>query len=359
MLPTTSVDHTDGDRHALSDAPPTDVADSDEWPNRRIIGAYLDQQKEDNSHNTYKSRRTQLRRFHAWLRDERDEHVTDVDSGRLKSFLEAHDSAGYRPNTVTVTGDGVKAFYGALRTDFGVDVREFINGGAPTEVKLSNLDAATDGQSISEESSGKKRPYVTKSEKEKLLDSVPEPSIRNKLIIQLLWETGFRRSTLANVSLGDVDRDRRRITVDVPKTGNTKTVTFSTAVADLMETYVEFIRDGAYCADSSDALFLGYRNPLDVQGIGNVVREAAERAGIQSVVAHDASGRPRYRVTAHKLRHGLAHHLLHEKNFNIEEVRDQLGHSDISVTQTYVEQEEDERLAAMREKGPAGRTESL
>jgi integrase/recombinase XerD len=355
-MPTTDVDATSGDFIELDDASPEQVADPQKWPNERIIGSYLHQKRESNARNTYETRRTQLRRFHAWLKS-RGDHVTDMTPVRTRAFVNAHADAGYRASTAQAAGEGVTDFFNTLADNFGIDVADH-SGADPTDVTLSDLDA-TQGQSITESHEGKKRSYVTKDEKEQLLDHVPDPVTRNKVLVQVLWETGFRRSTVAQLTVDDIDRERQVVETTSPKVGKSVSATYSDALADLLDLYLDLYRGANLCADHSDRLFLGYRSPLSAEGVGMVVRNAAENAGIQEVVAQDASGRDRHRVTAHKLRHGLAHHLLHDKNMNIETVRDQLGHADISTTQIYVKQDDSERFDKMREHGPAARTDSL
>lgn len=355
-MPTTGVDADDGDYITLDDADSDAVCDPQKWPNARIIGSYLHQKRESNARNTYEARRTQLRRFHAWL-ENRDEHITDATPTRIRAFINAHAEAGYRASTAQAAGEGVQDFFSTLRDQFGVDVGEY-SGSDPTEVTLSQLDA-TQGQSITEEYDGKQRAYITKQEKEELLDHVPAPETRNKVLIQLLWETGFRRSTVADMTVDDLDRDRQVVEAYSPKSDKSVTATYSDAVAAKLDVYIDLYRGGNLCADNSDRLFLGHKSPLSPEGIGMVVRNAAENAGIQDTVAQDAIGRDRYRVTAHKLRHGLAHYLLHDREMDIETVRDQLGHSDISITQVYVKQDESQRLDKMREHGPASRTDPL
>ncbi len=355
-MPTTEVDADDGDFIRLDDADPDDVADPQKWPNERIIGAYLHQKRDSTARNTYETKRTHLRRFHAWL-NERGEHVTDMTPMRIRVFVNAHADAGYRASTAEVTGRGVLDFFRTLRDDFGVDVAEY-SGADPTGVTISELDA-TNGQSLTEEYDGKKRSYISKEEKDQLLDNAPAPATRNKIMIQLMWESGFRRSTVAETKVQDVDQERQVIEAYAPKVDKSVTTAYSDAVAAKLDLYLNMDRGANRYADTSDRLFLGREGPISPERIGMIVRDAAENAGIQEVISQDASGRDRYRVTAHKLRHGLAHHMLHKQEMDIETVRDQLGHSDISITQVYVEQEESARLDKMRESGPASRTESL
>ncbi len=356
-MPTTSVDAESGDYITLDDATPEDVSDPEQWPNKRVIGAYLHQKKKHNAQNTYEARRTQLRRFHAWL-DGRGEHISDMTPSRVRAFINKHAEAGYRPSSAQAAGEGVADFFSTLRDDFGVDVSDYNSGGDPTDVTLSELDA-TSGQSIAESHAGKQRSYVTKQEKDQLLDAVPDPVTRNKILVQLMFETGFRRSTMAQIEVDDLDRGEQVVEAYSPKVDKSVTATYSDAVASKLDLYLDLYRDGNLSADHSDRLFVSHRGPLTPERVGMIVREAAENAGIQEVVATDVGGRDRHRVTAHKLRHGLAHHLLHEQDIDIETVRAQLGHSDISITQTYVKQEESERLQTMRDEGPAGRTDPL
>jgi len=364
---TTDVSAEDGDHIELDDTTLQEVANSDMWPNRRILGSYLshimshvtEEKGEGLSYSTYETRRGQMRRLHSWL-DDRGDHITDMTSIRLESFFGDMNSHGYQPNTVAVTYDGVTQFYRTLRDKFGIDVSE-LNGDSGGPLAVTKKDAnATGGSSMSEKGSGNTFEYVTKDEKDEMLKAVPEPDVRNKLIIQLLWETGFRRSTLANTELDGIDRDDQRITAYSPKAKEDVTTGYSDAVEDHLSMYLDLgIRSGNYAADTSDRLFLGYRGNLTGQGINLVVKEAAENAGIQEELGEDVVGRTHYRVTAHTLRHSHAHHLLIEKGWSLPEVKQSLNHSDISITQTYTEQHEDEIIERLQESGTATRTTSL
>jgi len=349
-VPTTDVDLDDGDKRATRS-----VDDATTLDNSLLIGTYLKRTKQRKSDGTYKVYRTQLRRFDAWLRSN-EYHVTEVTADEVADFLYRMDDAGYAAETTLGEFKCVKDFYTVLEDVYNIDVTDYHEFHSPTELSQSDVDTAVSGPSLSEQDGGAERYFVTEEEKQQLVENVGEPVVRNRLVIELLWETGFRRSTLTNIELDDIDRDTRLLQAYSPKAGKTLSPVYSEVVADLLATYLDMgFRDGYYCADSSDKLLLGYRAPLEEGGVGDIVRDAAENAGIQAVMGHDVRGRPRYAVTPHTLRHGHAMHLLEETPMTIADVQKSLSHSDIETTEIYLQQSDERFNQKMREHGIAAR----
>jgi len=65
-----------------------------------------------------------------------------------------------------------------------------------------------------------------------------------------------------------------------------------------------------------------------------LIKEAADEAGIQEVMYHDA-GNPRHKITAHSLRSGFAVRAL-TSGVDRRSVQKQLGHADVEQTMTYL-----------------------
>ncbi|QAY20601.1 tyrosine-type recombinase/integrase [Halorubrum ezzemoulense] len=357
-LPTTDVDHVDGGDIDLDDAPPSAVADPDVWSNRRLFGAYLSHFRQDDniSRHTYQHRRTDIRRFHAWL-EGRDEHLSDVTKKRLKRYFKSMNEAGYASTTIKTAYDNISQLFNELQNSFGIDINE-INGHGGDPRQLSKRDINTgDGGSRKHEK------YVTREEKDRMLENVPEPVVRNKLVIQLLWETGWRRGTLANVKVSNIDRDQQLIETKRVKTQGDKeewlTRPYSDAVAETLSLYLDLgYRDGNLSSDESDALLLTYRDEMSGDDINTVVKRAAEEAGVQETLDTDVNGQTLHAVTAHSLRHSHAHHLI-DQGVPMPKVKESLDHSDISITQTYTEQSEAEIIRTLEDDGTATRDEPL
>jgi len=356
-MPTTDVSHEDGDRMDLDDATPEDVRDSNEWPNRRLLGAFLDD-KARKRENTYTSYRTRMRRLHAWL-EEHDFHVLELSEVKFEQFLNDVAGADYSENTVSLTYDGVRHLFLTLDERYGVI--DLDDGSTSDPTTLSKDAVISNPEPLSKQKQNARRLYVDKAEKEQLLEHAPDPIVRSKLTIQLLWETGFRRGTMANITIDEnsLDRENRVITAYSPKADDDVRAAYSEAVEDTLAIYLDLgVRDGFRAAATTNELLVDYNGPLDGQGINVTVKQAAENAGLQEVIGHDARDNPRYAITAHTLRHSHAMDLL-DRGFSLPEVKQSLGHKDIEVTQVYTDMLEDEHLERMKERGPASRTTSL
>lgn len=180
--------------------------------------------------------------------------------------------------------------------------------------------------------------YISESEKDQLKKHVPDPKLRNELLIELMWQTGIRQSEASLIELNDIDRDERKIDIFAPKTGDWREVFFQPSLDIALEQYINRgYRDRFTSADSSSYLFVSRKSEKIAPGnINKIVRQAAENAGIQEVVGNDVNGEPRYRITSHAIRHGHAVHSL-KSGIDIAFIKKHLGHSDISTTQQYLD----------------------
>jgi integrase/recombinase XerD len=343
----------------------------DKYTTRELVGAFLKHKSSKVTDNTLRNYRQQLAKYHGWLK-QRNDHILSVPGNRVPEFFADMDDAGYQPSSIEVTFDGVNAFYTTMSEKFGVEYRELPAN--PSSFEKDDIKQSLAGESLTESATGNGEQfhYVTKDQKDAMLDNVPRPTenigLRNKLLIQFVWETGFRRSTVSNATVTQIDRDERRVTAYSPKAkdpskpthGRYVTATFSPAFGDLLSTYLDLgIRDSFYGAHSTDGLFLGREGPLKAQTIGAIVKDAADNAGIQTVLGTDTSGNDRHAVTAHTLRHGHAVHLLQQEDWTVEDVRRELYHTQIETTQRYLKQSREEHLRKQAESGLAAREESL
>jgi integrase/recombinase XerD len=361
-VPMTDLSHEDGDERNLRRACQKGgeaLTDPDEWPNERFLGAILDWKHDSDAErggNTFQTYRSALRKFHAFLKRE-GFHFTDLVASDLREHFNELGREGYAPNTVKQQYDKVYHVYNCLEPQeedepsLGTlnlqDVDDFFD---PRGVNTDDI-TGYGNESLAQQNEGVERLHISDDDKERLIDAAE--TVRDKIIIELLWCTGFRRSTLANATLGGLDRDEGTLECYSPKDDDPKTRPLSSKAQDLLSVYLDLgKRDGYYGADTSDALLLGQREPLGGQGINKAVQDAAAKADILTPVGTDVNGNERYEISAHTVRHGYAIKLL-EDGVGIHKVRDAMGHHDIGVTQTYVETTEDELQATLRERGPA------
>jgi integrase/recombinase XerD len=144
---------------------------------------------------------------------------------------------------------------------------------------------------------------------------------RDYIAVALLYVSGLRRAELAGLTLADIDRDRRLLTV-LGKGNKQRVVPVGETTMDDLLKYLE-IRDGfAGETDTASPHVLLNRSgkPLSVRGINRIVK----RYGLQHGVS----------MTPHTLRHSFATHLM-ENGADMLLIKEILGHASLSTTQKY------------------------
>jgi site-specific recombinase XerD len=143
------------------------------------------------------------------------------------------------------------------------------------------------------------------------------PSLRDKLLLGLMYATGMRVSEVVKVRYRDLDFDRRVITVWQGKGRTDRQVMLPLSFEPTLKGLA-----GAYDAD--EYLFPGERagRHLSPRTVRRVMARAVQIAGIRKA-AHP-----------HSLRHSFATHLF-ENNTDIRRIQKLLGHAKLETTTIY------------------------
>ena len=173
----------------------------------------------------------------------------------------------------------------------------------------------------------KKLPDVLDSNEIILLLSQPSgndfKSIRDKAMLEVLYATGIKVSELIELSVTDVNLQIGILHLRGGK--KERIIPIYPAAVKSIADYLVNVRPAIVLEDSEDKLFTNMTGqPMSRQGFWKIIKHYAESAGIKKD------------ITPHTLRHSFAAHLL-ENGAKLSDIKEMLGHSDISSTQIYAQ----------------------
>jgi integrase len=161
------------------------------------------------------------------------------------------------------------------------------------------------------------------------------PSLRDKAVILLMFESGIRRKETSNLNWGDLDfspPDLLRIRVRSGK-GDKDRITFTSQRAkDALIEYREIVPHG-----NNDPVFVSHRDGsyyggrLGIQGIDRIYKKYSNRCGIK--------------ITPHAVRRGFA---VEHRKMSIWDLQRLMGHASVETTRLYVQTDEDDLLDSYR-----------
>jgi integrase/recombinase XerD len=307
--------------------------------------------------------------------DPRNPKDNGIRSTLIREFLEDC-AARFSPNTVLAYGHGLKAYEKFLdgkkvEDATNQDVRCFLNdlkrkgrGRSTIELylaacrsfykyledchniivpKLDRIDAR-DYRPESWEGSG--REALSRGEVRALIEA-PD-NLRDTLLIAMLYYTGTRANEMANLKIGDVDTQNRIIEV-VGKGNRRRKVCYPPKLDRLIDLWLKGERRSYVTSEGSDYFFVSkFRGKITTEMIHRIVHEAAEKAGIQKVVATKADGRKIYKVKPHVLRHSFATHAAEDGVLD-RHIQRILGHSKMDTTMGYMKESEAKILKSLYE----------
>lgn len=120
--------------------------------------------------------------------------------------------------------------------------------------------------------------------------------VRDRAIIALLFSTGMRRGELIGLKVSDYNRKDSELTI-MGKGHKFRRVYVDDFTRPLLNAYLR-VRKLHGLADSTDAMWLGKRGPLNGTAIGQMLTRRATQAGVAS------------KINPHAWRHTYAHNFL-------------------------------------------------
>jgi integrase/recombinase XerD len=241
---------------------------------------------------------------------------------------------GRRTSTIMQRVSVIKNFYKYLATN--EEITPQISPLRCDEIQTSEIDDLTPNEL--------ERDALSKGKVQQLFDAMDRN--RDRLMTITAVETGFRNSDIRGIRLMDVDLDEPEIKAHNPKYGDPYTVPISEELALELDIWINNGRVALVGANDSDYLFPSTDGGMVESNdqLGKIIREAAEEAGIQSILGKteydtkymktDQVKKTWYEVVPHTLRHTFVT-LLENKGVPLEYRRLLAGHESAETTQRY------------------------
>lgn len=277
------------------------------------------------SDRTIKAYHRDLDRFLEFVESRGVQAPEEIDHGDLREYVYQLKDRGLAASTI-------RRAQSSLRSYFAFLLAEGVLESDPSERMESPR-------------IGRRLPTVLSTgEVEALLESFDESSghyWRDRAIVELLYATGMRVSELVDLSRTDVDLEEGFCTV-FGKGAKERIIPVGAPAIRALERYLRQVRPELEAGEGAGVVFLNHwGRPLSRMSIWRIVKDCAERAGIEK------------KVSPHTLRHSFATHLL-EGGADLAAVQELLGHADISTTQIYTHVDREYLRSVHRKFHPRG-----
>ncbi len=243
------------------------------------------------------------------------------DLGIIRRYLESRHNGPVYLEDVTVEDlesfmcllKDVKKYSPSSRSRFFYTIRSLYNYASKKGLVEGNLAQSMDCVKLPK----REREYVEEEDILKVVGLIRVPVVR--LVAFFLFNTGLRISECLNLTIRDVDLDKKTVFVREGKGNKDRIVPINGELYKALLDYRENWRD----APGSDFFFATRKTgSLSYPYVSNLVRQAGKEAGI---------GKP---ISPHVFRHDFASTLV-KKNVGIVQISKLLGHSSLAVTSVY------------------------
>jgi len=352
------------------------MAEKMEYSRDKIVSAFKDNY--DKSENTADRYAREIPQWFDYLEEpgslEFDKNQYDRPSrpfweattGNLKRYLKGLLNNGYAPGTVEIRLASISSFYQVMSevnqdpdVPVSLPVDDSLENPADDVGDISEWGEYRDRKIEKEENSPTSEDefyYLTPNQVKKLVNNVPSPKPRNELIIKLLFHTGARRKELAKTKLEDFDHEKH--TVDMMDTKNNQKIErpYPARLQTEIDRWRNVHRKALATANSNYMFPTTHSEHIHPHYINEIVKKAAENAGIQATSSRKVDGKEDSKVTAHALRHGFAMDRL-ENGLDIVTIKELMGHSKLETTKIYLDMDGDTAIDRYRETGASKLTD--
>lgn len=259
------------------------------------------------SPNTFHAYKNDLSCFYSFLNDQKlvDIAVTTDD---IESFKKHIKKEGRATSSVSRCLSSVRALY--------------------TFLQKNDIVKHNPARSVKNDKSCEKQFDILSAEEIDTLIGQPsgtdEKSIRDRAILELLYATGLKVSELIALDYTDFNQSLSTIRCKNSSSKKERVIPLYPKIKKLLSNYIAHSRKYLVFSDDETALFVNINGTrMTRQGLWKIIKQYATQAGIDK------------EITPCTLRHSFAAHLL-ENGADVFQLRDVLGHSDISSTNVYV-----------------------
>ena len=153
-------------------------------------------------------------------------------------------------------------------------------------------------------------------------DTRTNPGYRNRIMLEILYDTAIRRMELSNIKISDLDLNAGYIRIQ-GKGDKERVVPVSQAICEMVRNYIMVVRPAFLNGDDPGYLILNrWGGKMDPNGVWAVVKRCAHLAGIKK------------NVSTHTFRHTCATHML-KNGAPVRHIQEMLGHASLESTQIY------------------------
>ncbi len=297
---------------------------------------------------TLQNRATAIRQFCEWF----DEQFDDIDLFTIQDWKEHLHIEGYGYRTVRQKIYALSSFLTHLVN------KDILNS---NPVHLSDIDK-WEKTNLEDELD---REYVSKPEYETLLDACE--TVRERLILVLLWDTGVRVGEAVNIQCkgavhhkrsGDIRRDLQQIKILTSKTAKMehdedRNVYYTQKFENVLIDWLDKGHRKSYFGESGPYLLVSEESEQMSPGtVSDIVREVSKRTDVHKEIYIDQSGRPRHWPHPHAFRKSYA--VYRTKNgMPLAYLSDLMGHSSVDITKDkYLKFREDDIREADKQYRP-------
>lgn len=256
--------------------------------------------------NTIVNYEIDIEEFFEYLKNKNINNFKKIDYTVVKGYLMELYNKNYKRNSVSRKLSSLRSFFKYLHLKNYIDMNPFNLISSPKkEHRLPK--------------------FLYDDDIEKIFD-VPNLNSslgqRDRLILELLYDTGIRISELTNIKIKDIDLSDNSIKI-LGKGNKERVVIYGVYLGDILDKYLHDGRINILDGKKSEYLILNARgNNITSRGVRMIIDNIIKKACIN------------IHATPHTLRHTFATHLLNN-GADLLTVKELLGHSSLSSTQVY------------------------